>query len=145
MGSHRIWIWRIALKLIPKKPILGCGPDNLWQGLIQNCTQATYEYAKKTHTAIDKAHNEYLQIGVTLGLPALICYLTFIVWIILPKIKLTINNKIYFIICLGIISYLVQAFFNISTIGVAPEFWMLLGLIDNKDTINKLNKIYKIY
>lgn len=141
MGSHRIWIWRITLKLISKKPILGCGPDNLWQGLIQNCPQETYNYAKKTYTAIDKAHNEYLQIGATLGIPALICYLTFIALIIVPKIKLTINNKIYFIICLVIISYLVQAFFNISTIGVAPLFWMLLGLSENKDIINKLNKI----
>ena len=140
MGSHRIWIWRITLKLISKKPILGCGPDNLWQGLIQNCPQETYNYAKKTYTAIDKAHNEYLQIGATLGIPALICYLTFIALIIVPKIKLTINNKIYFIICLVIMSYLVQAFFNISTIGVAPLFWMLLGLSENKDIINKLNK-----
>lgn len=141
MGSHRIWIWRITLRLIYEKPILGCGPDNLWEGLVQNCTEETYEFARKTYVAIDKAHNEYLHIAATLGIPVLICYLAFIALILFPKIKLAINNKVNFIICLSIISYLVQAFFNISTIGVAPLFWMLLGLIDNKNFINKLDKI----
>ena len=141
MGSGRIFIWKITLKLITKKPILGCGPDNLWRGLVYNCTQEAYDSAKRTQTSIDKAHNEYLHIAATLGIPALICYLVFITLILFPKLKLTAKNKAYLILCLAIISYLVQAFFNISTIGVAPLFWMLLGLIDNKDFINKFNKI----
>lgn len=32
-------------------------------------------------------------------------------------------------------SYLVQAFFNISTIGIAPMFWFALGIMDNKKII----------
>lgn len=139
MGSQRILIWKLTLGVIAKKTFLGCGPDNLWRGLVENCTEETLHYAQKNHIGIDKAHNEYLQIAATLGIPALICYLIFIVLILIPKIKLAINNKIYFIICLAIISYLVQAFFNISTIGVAPLFWMLLGLSDNMDFINKLD------
>ncbi|MGN1301723.1 MAG: O-antigen ligase family protein, partial [Clostridia bacterium] len=140
MGSGRIEIWKMTLKLIAKKPVIGCGVDNLRRGLIENCRDETLAFANRTNTITDKAHNEYLQIGATLGIPALICYLTFIALILLPKIKLTTNNKIYFIICLTIISYLVQAFFNISTIGVAPLFWMFLGLSDNKDFINKLDR-----
>lgn len=140
MGSGRILIWKFTLKLIAKKPVFGCGPDNLWDGLVQNCTEEIYEYAYKTHIGIDKAHNEYLQIAATIGIPALVCYLIFIILILVPKIKLAVNNKTYFIICLSLISYLVQAFFNISTIGVAPLFWMLLGLIDNVEMMEKLNK-----
>lgn len=141
MGSGRIEIWKFTLKLISKKPILGCGPDNLWDGLVQNCTEEIYEYAKKTHIGIDKAHNEYLQIAATIGIPALVCYLIFIAFILVTKIKLAITNKTYYIILISIISYLVQAFFNISTIGVAPLFWMLLGLIDNKEMIVKFDKV----
>lgn len=137
MGSSRIEIWKMTLKLIAKKPVTGCGVDNLKRGLIENCRDEALAFANRTNALIDKAHNEYLHIAATLGIPALICYLMFIALILLPKIKLIINNKIYFIICLAIISYLAQAFFNISTIGVAPLFWMLLGLIDNKDFINK--------
>ena len=117
------------------------GPDNLQEGLIKNCPEKSYEFIEKTGSVVDKAHNEYLHIAATIGIPALICYLIFIGMNLFPKIKLAINNKTYFIICLAIISYLVQAFFNISTIGIAPVFWMLLGLLNNEDFINKLNKV----
>lgn len=141
MGSGRIEIWKLTLKLIAEKPIFGCGPDNLWDGLVKNCKEETYEYANRTHVAIDKAHNEYLQIAATIGIPALICYLTFITLILFPKMKLALSDNKTFIICLSIISYMVQAFFNISTIGIAPLFWMMLGLVDNKEFMIKLNNI----
>ena len=37
-----------------------------------------------------------------------------------------------FILVIPIIAYLVQVFFNISTISVAPIFWMLLGVVQNQ-------------
>lgn len=111
-------------------------------GLLLNCQDEYVEFVNTKHAIIDKAHNEYLHIGATLGIPALICYLVFISLILLPKIKILLNNDTYFIICLVIISYLVQAFFNISTIGVAPVFWMILGLSDNKEFIKELNENY---
>lgn len=138
MGSGRIEIWKMTLKLISKQPIFGCGTDNLKNGLAENCGYENNKYMERTRTYVDKAHNEYLHIAATIGIPALICYLLFIALILIPKIKLILNNDTYFIICLAIISYLVQAFFNISVIGIAPLFWMLLGLSDNKDFINKL-------
>lgn len=141
IGSGRIEIWKMTLKLICKQPIFGCGPDNLWEGLVKNCKNEVGEYVKRGKITVDKAHNEYLQIAATLGIPALICYLVFIVLILFPKMKLVLSEKIYFILCLGLISYLVQAFFNISTIGVAPIFWMLLGLIDNKDFVERIEKL----
>mgnify|MGYP000451980797 FL=1 len=45
------------------------------------------------------------------------------------------KRKDIFIILSIIGSYLVQAFFNISTIGIAPIFWFCLGIIDNKNII----------
>ena len=85
-------------------------------------------------------HNEYLHIAATIGIPALIIYLIFISTILIPKMKQMMNNKVSYIITLAIICYLVQAFFNISTIGVAPIFWMILGLSDNTEIIEKLNQ-----
>ena len=139
MGSSRIEIWTITLELIKKKPLLGCGTDNIKEGLLKNCTEEAYQFIKRSNVIIDKVHNEYLQIAATIGIPALIIYLIFIILVLIPKIKLAKNNKIYFIISLTIISYLAQAFFNISTIGIAPLFWMLLGLSDNKELLEKLN------
>ena len=92
----------------------------------------------RTGKDIDKAHNEYLQIAATIGIPALIVYLSFLSLILFPKMKEMFKNKLLFILVLTIICYLTQAFFNISTIGVAPLFWMLLGIIDNKEMIGIL-------
>ena len=139
MGSNRVEIWKMTLKLISKKPIFGCGTDNLKRGLLIYCTNDTMEFLNRTNAIADKAHNEYLQIAATLGVPALIVYLTFLGMILIPKLKLMFKNNAYLVIMLSIISYLVQAFFNISTIGIAPLFWMMLGICDNKNVVEKIN------
>lgn len=139
MGSGRIEIWKMTLKVIKQKPIFGCGTDNLDDGLRECCYDDYYNFAVRTKGGIDKAHNEYLQIAVTLGIPALFIYLIFVASILWPKLKL-LSNKSYFIVFIAITSYLVQAFFNISTIGVAPLFWTLLGLIDNINLMKKFEE-----
>lgn len=131
LGSGRIKIWSLTLKLIAKTPLLGSGPDTLIDGLLYNLKYEMYDYILTTHAFFDKAHNEYLQIAATIGIPALIIYLSFLMQI-LAKSKNMFNNNIVFILTIPIISYIVQAFFNISTIGVAPIFWFLLGIIQNE-------------
>ena len=81
-----------------------------------------------------------MQIAAIIGIPALIIYLGFLALIVLPKMKIMFKDKTSFIIFLIILSYLAQAFFNISTIGVAPLFWMILGLSDNEEFILKIKK-----
>ncbi len=139
LGSQRIAIWKLTVELIKKRPILGCGVDCLKLGLCQYCPEEFGKFMLETGVVVDKAHNEYLQIAATIGIPALAIYLIFVGVILFPKIKYMLKNKENFIICVTIISYLVQAFFNISTIGVAPIFWMILGLADNKEVQEKIN------
>lgn len=141
LGSTRIEIWKMTLKLIEKKPFFGCGPDNLRMGLINNCYNEFTIYLVTHNGIVDKAHNEYLQIAATIGVPALIVYLFFIYLILSSKIKLVFKDKICFIFVIAITSYLIQAFFNISTVGIAPLFWMLLGFADNEYIKDSLNKI----
>ena len=123
-GSNRIFIWKNTLKAVPENIINGVGIDNFY-----------YAFGKKPLTMkgwfFDKAHNEYLQILICEGIFALISYLLFFGWI---TIKGTINNykekEIYLI--LPVIGYLVQAFFNISVIEVAPFFYISLGLLSER-------------
>ena len=137
--SGRGKIWRWTLVVISKKPIFGCGPDNLYKGIKTYCKEEVEQDEAKYRNKTDKAHNEYLQIAATIGIPALITYLTFLSLIIFPKLKNMFKKQAIFILLITIIGYLAQAFFNISTIGVAPLFWMLLGLIDNKEVLEVLN------
>ena len=136
MGSGRIEIWEMTLKLIVQKPVFGCGTDNLQLGLSTNCTENFNQFVSRTLTIPDKAHNEYLHIAATIGLPSLVVYLIFISMILWKRIRHMLSDNTSFVISLVLISYLVQAFFNISTIGVAPLFWMILGLVDNQNFID---------
>ncbi len=104
-------------------------------GIVKNVTDESFEYIKSHNAIPDKAHNEYLQIAVTLGIPALMVYVIFLGMIIFPNFKYIFKQKYRFILLSIIGSYLVQAFFNISTIGIAPLFWFVLGIIDNKNII----------
>ena len=139
LGSSRIQVWKIVIELIEKYPIFGVGTDNLKKGIADNLTETSINFILRAKVSIDKAHNEYLHIAVTLGIPSLVIYLTFLCMIVFPKLKNILKQEKTFIILSAIISYLVQAFFNISTIGVAPLFWLALGLLDNQNFKNRIN------
>lgn len=133
MGSGRIQIWKITIELIKKYPIFGVGTDNLKKGIIDNLTDESIDFMLRTRTTIDKAHNEYLQYAVTLGIPAMLIYIGFVLLVLKDNIKEIETNDMKLILYLIVVSYLVQAFFNISTIGIAPLFWIALGLLDTKE------------
>ena len=83
---------------------------------------------------VDKAHNEYLQIAVTIGIPALLVYLL-LLFSVYRKAFQALNEAtkqqkyILFTLLAVITGYLVQANFNISVVSVAPILWMFLGIV----------------
>lgn len=129
-GSNRIFIWEKSLPLIPQYFLLGSGPDT-FKYIFPNDTKETKE--KFGDQKVDKAHNEYIQMAVTLGVPALLTYLL-LVTVVLRKAfqAVKVVREKEKIILYGLISaifgYLVQAFFNISVVTVAPLYWSILGI-----------------
>ena len=123
-GTKRVEIWKQTIKEVPKYLIHGIGIDNF--SLIR---------VRVGINRYDKAHNEYLQILITQGIFSLISYLLLFSIILIKGILNSIKeNKIYLV--LPVLGYLIQAFFNISVIEVAPIFYILLGLlIDRKRLI----------
>lgn len=149
MGTGRFKVWANTLELIPDYWLYGSGIDTFGIAYSQVFGLSS------SGTFFDKAHNEYLQIAITMGIPALCMYLTLYGNVIVDSIKrlgdiLTTEGReneegMYVGIGLAIIGYLAQAFFNISVIDVAPYFWILLGLAaDNSNikvkTMRKLDK-----
>ena len=120
-GTKRVEIWRQTIEEVPKYLIHGIGIDNF--SLIKNGRPVMVGY-----NAYDKAHNEYLQILITEGIFALISYLLLFGIILIKGIISSFKkNEIYLV--LPVFAYLVQAFFNISVIEVAPIFYICLGLL----------------
>ena len=134
-GSGRIIIWKGAFTIIKNRPLLGSGPDAFVYGVNTYDRDYLVNVLIPSLNAIpDKVHNEFLQIACTIGIPALIIYLFTIALILTNLIKKDIHkNTLSFILLLCIISYLAQAFFNISVLDIAPLFWALLGISSRKE------------
>ena len=135
VGTYRIFIYRNSLPLIMENPYLGVGPDNFAEIFPQE------KYRELTGTknrVVDKAHSEYIQLGVTAGIPALVIYLFLLLYVlynlkpqVLRNIDLEkISGKKKFIktsLFFAVLAYSLQAALNISVVTVAPIFWTILG------------------
>lgn len=126
-GSGRLKIWSITEKVIWANPWAGVGPENLKMAIKKEQPKLYNEYYKRTKTTIDKAHNEYLHMAATCGIPALAVYLIVLGTILVSFVRSGCKSFIRLAFFLTVIAYLIQAFFNISVIAVAPVFWILLG------------------
>lgn len=141
-GARRFLVWKEAVTLTPKYWLFGSGLDTFGEAY-HGVFPVRDEY-------FNKAHNEYIQILITQGLPALLCYFTLYFYTLKNTVrkfkemyikKMTANDYIYIGMFIAVIGYIFQAIFNISVIDVAPFFWMILGLLvswfmsDTKDFI----------
>ncbi|MGJ7920059.1 O-antigen ligase family protein [Neobacillus sp. LXY-4] len=135
-GSFRLFIWKKSLPLVSENFWLGSGPDTFDQ-VFPNDEEKKQVFGD---IIVDKAHNEYLQMAITLGVPALLVYLYLLLvvfknaYFALKRIDGDRKIQLYGFLS-AIFGYLVQAFFNISTVPVAPLFWAILGMTMALSTI----------
>lgn len=128
VGNSRLTIWKNSIPLVKKYWLIGCGLDNFKNA-----------YPNWSSVKVDKAHNVYLQISVTNGIPALILFLMLLFVVFLKGIKC--KNSFLIPLYMAFIGYSVQAFLNISVIDVAPYYFIIIGLILSESNKNENNKI----
>jgi O-antigen ligase len=116
-GSGRWSLWTDAFSFALEKPILGYGLDNLGE-----------PYAL-VDTTIDRPHNEYLQIAASIGIPALLIYLSALALHFFDLLK---KKSLILLVQVAIYStlfaYLVGAFFGNSMYYTTPYFVILLAI-----------------
>lgn len=128
LGNSRLGIWKNSIPLVKKYWLIGCGLDNFKNA-----------YPNYTGVKIDKAHNVYLQISITNGIPALILFLLLLLTVFIRGVKH--KNNIIFPLCMAFVGYSIQAFFNISVIDVAPYYFIIIGLILSESNKKEVVKI----
>jgi len=84
---NRIEYMRAGIIIIKEYPIFGTGPNTIEMAL-QN---PKYGFSKKTKMGVH-LHNNILQIGAERGIPTLLAWLTFMVWVFISFLKL-LKNK----------------------------------------------------
>jgi O-antigen ligase len=109
-GANRGFIWKRVAELIKKRPLAGYGIENLGEAFKKYYTKDMIELWNEVRY-LDKAHNEYLHIAVTSGIPSLLVYLTFISQIILKGLFRLKNCKTALLILSSVIGYMTATFF----------------------------------
>ncbi|MDD4089832.1 MAG: O-antigen ligase family protein, partial [Tissierellia bacterium] len=133
-GAHRGFIWKRVVELIKARPLTGYGLENLGEAFKKNYAKDMIEFWGEVRYP-DKAHNEYLHIAVTTGIPSLLIYLTLSFQIILKGLFRLKNCKIMLLILSSVMGYMTAAFFNISVVSVAYVYWSFLGLLAGNNNI----------
>ena len=132
-GSSRLIIWQKDLTILDDYFWIGSGVDT--HAIVFPATpDELEEYFNNRTIMVDKAHNEYLQLAITIGIPALLVYLLLLFSVYrktFQALKGANKQQIYILYTLlaVITGYLVQAIFNISVVSVAPILWMFLGIV----------------
>ena len=123
-GTYRLEVWKKTIEKAPDYWAHGAGLDNYYY--------AFGKYPLKVGKYVfDKAHNEYLQILITQGVFSLICFILIYLIMTIKGLKESFNNSGLYCF-LPVVGYLVQAFFNISVVMVAPYFFIILGMNNNR-------------
>jgi len=87
LNKHRIEYMRVGIKIIKDYPLFGTGPDTV-DMVFQNPKYELSEGAKRNV----HLHNNILQIGAERGIPTLLAWLTFVVWVFIFLLKI-LKNK----------------------------------------------------
>lgn len=126
-GSNRIYIWTRILKSLPQKPFFGVGVSNLSYifknyFVSDNTLSPVFE-----ENVFERAHNEFLHISMTTGIPSGISY-TIMIFYTFKEVKQKIKNNPSLIpITASLIAYVAQSLFSNSVISHSYIFWIFLG------------------
>ena len=127
----RGYYWRAALGMLQDNPVLGVGLDSFGDWYFRFRPIAAYDSLPFQNT--NSAHNVYLDIATSGGLPLIIAYFAmnlFVVRSILINLRASREFDLAFAVLVGCwVGYLAQMFVSINQIGLAIWGWTISGLI----------------
>lgn len=128
-GTNRGYIWRKSLELYHSFPFMhklfGYGPDTFG---IMTTQFFRDEMITATGQVFDNAHNEYLQLLLTIGPIGLIAYIIFILKSCQDILKASAKSPVLLGCAVAVLCYFCQALVNLNVPLVTPSMWMLLSI-----------------
>ncbi|MCR4427923.1 MAG: O-antigen ligase family protein [Caldiserica bacterium] len=121
-------IWIRALPAILRYPVFGWGPDSFGVAFPQFSPEESLSLFGSSFAYVDKAHNDLIQIAVTLGIGGLIAYILFLVRLFSLSFPTRRSDPFSAYVLPGIFGYLVSLQLSFSVVSVAPLFWVLGGM-----------------
>lgn len=115
------YLWDDGMYVFENNIVFGTGPDN-------------WDTMASLGASIDRSYNEYIDVAMQRGIITLALYIVFLI-ITLKKAVCAVgglfrgkNNWAAAAVMCGLAAYMLQAFFNISSISSSPFFWLAAGL-----------------
>ena len=121
-GNRRGIVWKLSVQFIKEMPIFGSGPDTYL------ARSYPYYQSGQLIEVYDFAHNDFLQVGVCLGLGGLLIYVAWIISMAIRLLKKARTNPLLLIFGSAMVGYIGHVFFSFSIALVTPLFWVLAGL-----------------
>lgn len=131
--SGRGYIWSRTIPLLKKYILFGSGQDTFVTVFPNNDYLGMAKWGYKD-MLITKPHCMYLQIAIQSGILSLIALGIFWTIYFIKAIKtqsaksIDQTSPIVIAVAVSILGYLLTAFTNDSNVGIAPIFWLLLGI-----------------
>ncbi|MBW8308906.1 MAG: O-antigen ligase family protein, partial [Candidatus Paracaedibacteraceae bacterium] len=133
-GYVRLVTWGRIIEIIRINPILGIGTENL--GQVMDSLYREFMYSKiGVYQIYDTAHNDYLQIAVTSGIPSLFTYFGFAYFTVSKSILRIKVSDFYIPVIAALLGYFAFGMFNNSLIMFEYIIWILFGILSSNDLI----------
>ncbi|MHB8842388.1 MAG: O-antigen ligase family protein [Candidatus Aquicultor sp.] len=132
-AGSRLEIWKAALRATEERPLLGFGPDT-FNLLSQRYETAHYVRIVQGNSTADNAHNYFLQLAATLGVPAAICFAIFIIAALFYsrnsiRYRDGDQKRVYAGLVAAAAGYVVYLVVGLSIIGSTPILWLIIGAL----------------
>ncbi len=111
-GTDRWMRWRGVVTHMPESPLLGFGVEGLLD---------LYQ--------IGTPHNELLQYAASFGIPAMLMYLTAVIWVIVSVLRRSKKLSKMTLVCFCVmVCYFTSSMFGVAIYYTTPFFYIFLGL-----------------
>ena len=144
--AARGFYWRAAIRMLIDHPFFGIGMDRFidWYRRARPSDFAAKGFFSYSNTA----HNVYLDIASSGGIPLIAIYLALLTLVILSIVKVVKRSgvfDVYFAAVVGAwVAYQTQAFVSINQLGIAIWGWVLSGLIIGYEINTRDNQLEKV-
>jgi len=116
-GSRRIKIWKETTERIKQHPIVGFGPDMMFDAQGNILMEST-------------PHNEFLECAFFLGIPGLIMYLGGLITLCVDRCKRLMKLQPQMLMAAGVVvGYLISSFFGVRKYHTSPYLYFFLGML----------------
>jgi O-antigen ligase/Tfp pilus assembly protein PilF len=131
--AARLTTWRATLPLIAERPWLGYGPETM-RPVFARVFPPELVYYEGRHILVDRAHNLWLDVGISSGLAGIAAFAALaagfglVVWRGLRRSGSSEARTLWIALVAAVAGHLADLHFGFSLTGSTTVFWLVLAV-----------------